>query len=94
MYTGTFGQLEQTAENGGKAGAAYRIRTCDPIITNKGYPRQTALFLPNCATISPICAVFVRFPGWFDVQVYIGPEADCSPLPALTTDAKEPRNGY
>lgn len=93
MYSGASRQCSKTCQVVEKAGAAYRIRTCDPIITNKGYPRQTALFLPTCVPISPICAVFVRFAGQLIVHQYIGPMQRANAAPTLTTDAVRCANG-
>lgn len=93
MYTGTSGVSRFGPETPGNTGATCETRTRDPIITNKGYPRQTALFSPNCVPISPRYADLNGVAVHFQVHMYIGPKADCSPLPALTTNAKEARYG-
>lgn len=88
MYIGTSGVLTQAGKNPGNAGAAYVTRTRDPIITNKGYPRKTALSAALSVPICAICADFVRVPSPDLVHMYIGPEADCRPLPALTINER------
>lgn len=93
MYSGTSEFVPTFPKTPGNAGAAYVTRTRDPIITNKGYPRQTAVFLPTSVLVWPICSDFVRVFQRSYVHMYIGPKADGNPLPALTTNAKGARNG-
>ena len=71
MYSCTSEFVPTFPKTPGNAGAAYVTRTRDPIITNKGYPRQTAVFLPFSVPIFPICADFVPLLQRLDVHVYI-----------------------
>lgn len=89
MYTGTLAPVGGSAETRRKGGAAYVTRTRDPIITNKGYSRQTAVFPPICRFISPICAVFVRLCSPVVVQAYIGRRGAGNTRAALTTTRKD-----
>jgi len=91
MYNGTSGISVEVAETPGNAGAAYVTRTRDPIITNKGYPRKTAVFSASCVLICAICADFVRVPHRFQVHMYIGPRRCWSSTPALTETMLEHR---
>jgi hypothetical protein len=73
MYNGTSRDLAGSAETRRKGGAAYVTRTRDPIITNKGTLRQTAILSPTSVLISGIWPFFVRVSSRLGVPMYIGP---------------------
>lgn len=81
MYNGTSGDVPNFLKTPGNVGAAYVTRTRDPIITNKGYPRKTAVFLPTSVPISPICSDFVRVSQPLYVHVYMRAESGLQSTP-------------
>jgi hypothetical protein len=63
------------------AGAAYVTRTRDPIITNCGYPRFSAVFWRICGRVSVFCALFVRVSSHEMVHMNIGRRGIGTPAP-------------